>query len=113
MNVLRKYGGFVSCFLMSLISAVALEAGSVVRLGETVPRAILFGLGLFALWLAIWLLGLRVVVVKRLLPERYSGQLGSAIPRPVQRLVGRQPTEASESWHQYANPLQWRTTLDT
>ena len=62
MNALRKYGGFASCFLMSLLSAAALEAGSVVRLGETVPRAILFGLGLFALWLAIWLLGMRVVV---------------------------------------------------
>ena len=62
MSVLRKYGGFVFCFLLSLISAAALEAGSVVRLGETVPRAVLFGLGLFALWLAISLLGLKVVV---------------------------------------------------
>lgn len=62
MNVLRKYGGFASCFLMSLLSAAPLEAASVVRLGETVPRAVLFGLGLFALWLAIWLVGIRVVV---------------------------------------------------
>ena len=62
MNVLRKHGAFVFCFVMSLLSAAPLEAGSVVRLGETVPRAILFGLGLFALWLAIWLVGMRVVV---------------------------------------------------
>lgn len=61
MNVLRKYGGFVFCSLISLISAVPLEASAVVRLGETVPRAILFGLGLFAFWLAIWLLLFRVL----------------------------------------------------
>lgn len=48
------------CFLISLMSAVPLEAAAVVRLGETVPRAILFGLGLFAFWLAIWLLLFRV-----------------------------------------------------
>ena len=46
---------------MPSLSAVVLEAGSVVRLGETVPRAILFGLGLFAWWLAIYLLVFRVV----------------------------------------------------
>ena len=62
MKIPKKRGIFVSCFLLSLVSALPLEAGSVVRLGETIPRAILFGLGLFALWLAIWLLLFRVAL---------------------------------------------------
>ena len=62
MNVLRKHGGFVVCVLMALLCAVPVQGGAVRWLGETVPRAILFGLVLFALWLAIWLLGMRVVV---------------------------------------------------
>lgn len=61
MNVLRKHGGLVVCVLMALLSAVPLEGSAVRWLGETVPRAILFGLGLFACWLAIWLLGFRVM----------------------------------------------------
>ena len=62
MKIARKRGVFVFCFLLSLVSALALEAAAVVRLNETVPRAILFGLGLFALWLAISLLVFRVAL---------------------------------------------------
>ncbi|MCH8149754.1 MAG: hypothetical protein IH987_17500 [Planctomycetes bacterium] len=52
----KKNGILVFCVLFfCLLPAAALEVSAVVRLNETVPRAILFGLGLFALWMAIWL----------------------------------------------------------
>ena len=53
------------CVLISSASAIGLEGGTVRHLNETIPRAVAFGAGLFALWLGIWLLMFRAIARTR------------------------------------------------